>query len=101
MAFGLIATDAELLMNEVELTHVTTQLLWIVLITSLPVVLVASVVGVIVSLGQALTQIQDQTLQFMLKLLAVAVTLMLSYPWFGGILLSYTRQVMLQIGLHH
>ena len=86
-------------MNEAELTHLTTQLLWIVLITSLPVVLVVSIVGVAVSLCQALTQIQDQTLQFMLKLLAVAVTLMVSYPWFGGILLSYTRQVMLQLGL--
>lgn len=87
-------------MNNAALTHLTTQLLWIVLITSLPVVLVASVIGVIVSLCQALTQIQDQTLQFMLKLLAIALTLMVSYPWFGGMLLSYTRQVMLQIGLH-
>ncbi|WP_342322907.1 EscS/YscS/HrcS family type III secretion system export apparatus protein [Kosakonia sp. BYX6] len=85
-------------MNDAELSHLTTQLLWIVLITSLPVVLVASVVGVAVSLCQALTQIQDQTLQFMLKLLAVALALMTSYPWLGGILLSYTRQVMLQIG---
>ncbi|QUJ02457.1 flagellar biosynthetic protein FliQ [Salmonella enterica subsp. enterica] len=42
--------------------------------TSMPVVLVASVVGVIVSLVQALTQIQDQTLKFMIKLLAIAIT---------------------------
>lgn len=87
-------------MNDADLTNLTTQLLWIVLITSLPVVLVASVVGIIVSLFQALTQIQDQTLQFMIKLLAVAVTLMASYHWLGGLLLSYTRQVILQIGLH-
>lgn len=66
--------------------------------TSLPVVLVASIVGLVVSLVQALTQIQDQTLQFMIKLLAVAVTLMASYHWLGGLLLSYTRQVFLQIG---
>ncbi|ECZ3277041.1 SPI-2 type III secretion system apparatus protein SsaS, partial [Salmonella enterica] len=51
-------------MNDSELTQFITQLLWIVLFTSMPVVLVASVVGVIVSLVQALTQIQDQTLQF-------------------------------------
>lgn len=87
-------------MNDAGLTHLTTQLLWIVLITSLPIVLVASVVGVIVSLFQALTQIQDQTLQFMIKLLAVALTLMASYHWLGGVLLGYTRQVILQIGLH-
>ncbi|EIT8924060.1 SPI-2 type III secretion system apparatus protein SsaS, partial [Salmonella enterica subsp. enterica serovar Typhimurium] len=71
-------------MNDSELTQFVTQLLWIVLFTSMPVVLVASVVGVIVSLVQALTQIQDQTLQFMIKLLAIAITLMVSYPWLSG-----------------
>ncbi|EAA2102206.1 SPI-2 type III secretion system apparatus protein SsaS [Salmonella enterica subsp. enterica serovar Heidelberg str. SARA 39] len=87
-------------MNDSELTQFVTQLLWIVLFTSMPVVLVASVVGVIVSLVQALTQIQDQTLQFMIKLLAIAITLMVSYPWLSGILLNYTQQIMLRIGEH-
>ncbi|EBQ7959361.1 SPI-2 type III secretion system apparatus protein SsaS [Salmonella enterica] len=87
-------------MNDSELTQFVTQLLWIVLFTSMPVVLVASVVGVIVSLVQALTQIQDQTLQFMIKLLAIAITLMVSYSWLSGILLNYTRQIMLRIGEH-
>lgn len=87
-------------MNDSELTQFVTQLLWIVLFTSMPVVLVASVVGVIVSLVQALTQIQDQTLQFMIKLLAIAITLMVSYPGLTGILLNYTRQIMLRIGEH-
>ncbi|ECB6267315.1 SPI-2 type III secretion system apparatus protein SsaS [Salmonella enterica subsp. enterica serovar Derby] len=87
-------------MNDSELTQFVTQLLWIVLFTSMPVVLVASVVGVIVSLVQALTQIQDQTLQFMIKLLAIAITLMVSYPWLSGILLNYIRQIMLRIGEH-
>ncbi|EBB9498677.1 SPI-2 type III secretion system apparatus protein SsaS [Salmonella enterica] len=87
-------------MNDSELTQFVTQLLWIVLFTSMPVVLVASVVGVIVSLVQALTQIQDQTLQFMIKLLAIAITLMVSSPWLSGILLNYTRQIMLRIGEH-
>lgn len=86
-------------MNDSELTQFVTQLLWIVLFTSMPVVLVASVVGVIVSLVQALTQIH-QTLQFMIKLLAIAITLMVSYPWLSGILLNYTRQIMLRIGEH-
>ncbi|HDY3206720.1 TPA: SPI-2 type III secretion system apparatus protein SsaS [Salmonella enterica] len=87
-------------MNDSELTQFVTQLLWIVLFTSMPVVLVASVVGVIVSLVQALTQIQDQTLQFMIKLLAIAITSMVSYRWLSGILLNYTRQIMLRIGEH-
>ncbi|MCU6225648.1 EscS/YscS/HrcS family type III secretion system export apparatus protein [Morganella morganii] len=87
-------------MTDAGITHLVTELLWLVLMTSLPVVLVAAVVGVTVSLLQALTQIQDQTLQFMIKLLAVVLVIMATYHWIGGQLLSYTRQVFLQIGVH-
>lgn len=87
-------------MTDANLTHFVTELLWLVLITSLPVVLVASVVGIAVSLLQALTQIQDQTLQFMIKLLAVVLVIMATYHWLGGLLLAYTRQVFLQTGMH-
>lgn len=87
-------------MMDAGITHLVTELLWLVLMTSLPVVLVAAVVGVTVSLLQALTQIQDQTLQFMIKLLAVVLVIMATYHWIGGQLLAYTRQVFLQIGVH-
>lgn len=87
-------------MTDANLTHFVTDLLWLVLMTSLPVVLVASVVGIAVSLLQALTQVQDQTLQFMIKLLAVALVIMVTYHWLGGLLLAYTRQVFLQTGMH-
>lgn len=86
-------------MSNATLAHLITQLMWLVLLTSLPVVVVASIVGLLVSLLQALTQVQDQTLQFMIKLLSVSVTLMISYHWIGGTLLAYTRQVLLQIGV--
>ncbi|MFP1892458.1 MULTISPECIES: EscS/YscS/HrcS family type III secretion system export apparatus protein [Lonsdalea] len=86
-------------MNDANLAHYVTQLMWLVLMTSLPVVFVASVVGIMVSLFQALTQIQDQTLQFMIKLLAVALMLMATYHWMGGLILAYTRHVLMQIGL--
>ncbi|KML18218.1 type III secretion system protein SsaS [Leclercia adecarboxylata] len=87
-------------MTDANLTHFVTELLWLVLMTSLPVVVVASVVGIAVSLLQALTQIQDQTLQFMIKLFAVALVIMVTYHWMGGQLLAYTRQVFLQTGIH-
>lgn len=86
-------------MTDTNLTHFVTELLWLVLMTSLPLVLVASVVGIVVSILQALTQIQDQTLQFMIKLLAVALVIVATYHWMGGLLLSYTRQVFLQTGM--
>lgn len=84
-------------MSNTIVVHLATQLLWIVLLLSMPVVLVASVVGLVVSLLQALTQIQDQTLQFLIKLLAVSATLLVTYHWMGSTLLNYTQQTFLQI----
>ena len=86
-------------MEHPEIIHFTSELLWIVLILSLPVVVIASLVGVLVSLFQALTQIQDQSLQFLMKLLAISVTLAVSYHWMGSTLLNYAGLVFDQIGL--
>jgi len=52
-----------------------TQAMVLVMVMSLPPIIVASVVGILVSLLQALTQVQEQTISFAIKLIAVAVTL--------------------------
>ena len=85
-------------MSEAVIVQLTVQMLWVVLLLSLPVVVVASVVGVLVCLLQALTQIQDQTIQFLIKLLAVAVTLAMTYRWMGDVLLNYAGLAFGQIG---
>ena len=77
--------------------HMAVELLWIVLLISMPTVVVASVVGVLISLVQTLTQIQDQTLQFLLKLVAVSLALVATYHWMGDSLLNYTHLVFDQI----
>ncbi len=59
------------------------------LLTSAPLLVTALVVGVLVSLVQALTQIQEQTLTFIPKLLAVAVVMLLSLPWMVRELVAY------------
>lgn len=84
-------------MTEAVIIHFSSELLWIVLLLSAPVVVVASVVGIVVSLIQALTQIQDQTLQFLVKLVAVSITLVISYHWMGHVLMSYTLRSFEQI----
>lgn len=88
-------------MSNAIIIQLSTQVLWIVLILSMPVVVVASLVGLMVSLFQALTQIQDQTLQFLIKLLAVCLALLMSYHWMGSTMLNYTHQVFVQIGNMH
>lgn len=80
-------------MNETDFVGYLNQGLLLVLMLSLPTILVASVVGVLFSLFQALTQIQEQTLSFAIKLIAVSVTLMLTVRWVGGEVVHYTIQL--------
>ena len=79
-------------MNETDLIHLTSELLWITLLLSMPTVLVASILGILVSLIQALTQIQDQTLQFLIKLAGVSVVMALTYDWMGVAMLNYANE---------
>jgi type III secretion protein S len=66
-----------------EVLQYTANGLMIVLILSMPPILVASIVGTLFSLFQALTQIQEQTLSFTVKLVAISITLFLTARWLG------------------
>uniref|UniRef100_UPI0035B2F898 type III secretion system export apparatus subunit SctS n=1 Tax=Diaphorobacter nitroreducens TaxID=164759 RepID=UPI0035B2F898 len=61
---------------------------------SLPTIIVASVVGTLFSLFQALTQIQEQTLSFAIKLIAVMAVLALTATWVGGEMYNYMLLVL-------
>lgn len=63
------------------------------LLVSLPLFLVALVVGLLVSIFQAATQINEATLSFVPKLLAVFVTLIVAGPWMLTILTDYIRRL--------
>ncbi len=62
-------------MDKTLIIYSISTALYLILWLSLPVIIVASVVGLLVSLIQALTQIQDQTLSFGFKLIATIITL--------------------------
>ena len=80
-------------MSSPQLTNYLVQALYLVLILSMPTILVASVVGTLFSLLQALTQIQEQTLSFAVKLIAIGSTLFLTAGWIGGELMNYTLSI--------
>ncbi|ARP93574.1 type III secretion system export apparatus subunit SctS [Bordetella genomosp. 13] len=80
-------------MQTVDIVSYMTQALYLVLWLSLPPIAVASIVGTLFSLFQALTQIQEQTLSFAVKLIAVFATLLLSARWISGELYNYTISV--------
>ncbi|MFY1927725.1 type III secretion system export apparatus subunit SctS, partial [Achromobacter dolens] len=68
-------------MGTVDLVSYMTQALYLVLWLSLPPIAVAAIVGALFSLFQALTQIQEQTLSFAIKLIAVFATILLTARW--------------------
>ncbi len=84
-------------MSELQILSITQEALLLVLILSLPPIVVAALLGVIVSLIQAVTQVQESTLSYAVKLLGVAVTLVVTITWLGQELLLYTVRLFDQI----
>ncbi len=80
-------------MGQADITSYLVQALWLTLLLSLPTILVAAIIGTLFSLFQALTQIQEQTLSFAVKLIAVGITLFLTAGWLGGELMNYTLSI--------
>ena len=65
----------------------------ITLLLAAPLLLVALVTGLIVGAFQAATQINEQTLSFIPKLLAMALAVVIAGPWMLKVLISYTREL--------
>ncbi|MCP8939529.1 type III secretion system export apparatus subunit SctS [Alsobacter sp. SYSU M60028] len=65
----------------------------LVMILSMPPIIVASAVGLIVGLLQALTQIQEQTLPFAIKLIAVGATIAAMAGFFGSEMVTFTTKL--------
>ena len=80
-------------MQSVDVVSFFTQALYLVLWLSLPPIIVGSVVGTLFSLFQALTQIQEQTLSFGIKLIAVSATILLTARWVGREMFNFTVQI--------
>lgn len=67
------------------------------LLVGAPLLLVALVVGLLISLFQAATQINEMTLSFIPKLLAVFAVLVIAGPWMLGLMLDYMRNLFSSI----
>jgi type III secretion protein S len=77
-------------MKEAYILQYTIEAVMLTLLLSLPPILVATLTGLLVSLLQALTQIQEQTLSFGVKLIVTVVVLLLSVFWVGEELVKFT-----------
>lgn len=68
-------------MEALEVMDVAKEAIWVLIMISAPVLIVALVVGLIISLFQALTQIQEATLSFVPKMFAIFITIIVAMPF--------------------
>ena len=80
-------------MSHAQLVFYAQQCLILVLKLSLIPLVVATVISILVKHMQALTQVQEQTLGFAVKLIAISITLMAASSWMGGELYLYTQDI--------
>ncbi len=81
-------------MNATDVLEVSREAIWVMLKISAPLMLVALAVGLVVSLIQALTQIQEQTLTFVPKILVLFAVFVLTIPFMSTTLIEFTRELM-------
>ncbi|HEU64091.1 MAG: Flagellar biosynthetic protein FliQ [Candidatus Anoxychlamydiales bacterium] len=76
-----------------EIYQLTYQALILILILSGPPIIISMILGLLVAIFQAATQIQEQTLSFTVKLFAVIVTLMLLGGWLSAQIIQYANTI--------
>ncbi len=80
-------------MSPDAVVHLGTQALHMVLWLSLPMLAMALIVGVAISLFQAVTQIQEMTLTFVPKIIAVFACMVIAAPWLTRTMVTFTRRL--------
>lgn len=84
-------------MNGAEVLDVGRDALWLTIQLCAPVLIVGLVVGVAIGLVQALTQIQEQSLVYAPKILAIFVSLVLFLPLMGALLGGFMQHIAARI----
>ena len=84
-------------MNEADALDIAQAAIWTVVVASGPAVLAAMIVGVAIAFVQALTQVQEMTLTFVPKILAIFVTITISAPFIGSQISIFTNIVFSRI----
>ncbi|CAM3331045.1 flagellar biosynthesis protein FliQ [Helicobacter labetoulli] len=82
---------------EAQLMALAVQTYKLTLILSLPMLLAGLIVGLLISIFQATTQINEMTLTFVPKILAVVVVIIFAMPWMINMITDYTRMLFTMI----
>lgn len=81
-------------MFQTEIVQLSYRALLLILLLSGPPIIISMILGLLVAVFQAATQIQEQTLSFTVKLFAVILTIIMLGGWLGGQILQYTDTIM-------
>jgi type III secretion protein S len=81
-------------MDQAVILRLTSEALLLALFVSMPAVIVAAVVGLIISFVQAVTSLQEQSVAQGIKLITVTILLIVAAPWGGGMILRFGESVM-------
>ena len=84
-------------MNQDTIVNLATQAMALALKVGGPILLTGLVIGLLVSIFQAVTQIQEQSLSFIPKIVGVAALIVLLGPWMLDQLISYVQNLYMQI----
>ncbi|HAS07032.1 MULTISPECIES: flagellar biosynthesis protein FliQ [Clostridia] len=80
-------------MDAGQVVTIARQTIWVIVKTSVPLLLVSMIVGLIISLFQTLTSIQEQTLTFVPKLIAIMIALMIMGNWLLNEIVSFMQML--------
>jgi len=84
-------------MTPTDVVDVMREAIWVLLIVASPIMLIALGVGLIVALFQALTQIQEMTLAFVPKILAIFLSLIIAFPFMISSMMELMEQITQRI----
>ena len=84
-------------MSTTQVIYIGRELVWTAILVATPTVLISLVVGLVISIFQAVTSIQEQTLTFAPRMFAVGVAFILSMPWTLRVLVNFTHRMIWQL----
>jgi flagellar biosynthetic protein FliQ len=87
-------------MTGAEVLDIGRDAIWLTVVIAGPIMLVGLAVGFVVSLLQTLTQIQEQTLVYVPKILSIFVALLLFLPIMGGLLGRFTQEIFVRVAAY-
>lgn len=85
-------------MSTSDVIDITAQAIWLIIKCSVPMLVVSLIIGLVISIFQTVTSIQEQTLTFVPKMLAVFITIIICGDWIVSNILNFIQDLYGRFG---